>query len=122
MRTTKAALSRQTSPDLFGQVERRYPHCPGFKRTDASREAAVKIVRHAETVRNLVLAEFIAVGPRGLTADECGKLLGESVLTVRPRVSELRAAGRIEPTEERRVNDSRMSATVWRATAEAHHG
>lgn len=107
-------------PDLFEVVDQRYPAWPGSKRSSAtSREAGRRIARHAETVRKAVLAEFCAAYPKGLTADEIAKLLGESVLCVRPRCSELRAAGLIEQTPDRRRNDSGMTAAVWRATATA---
>ncbi len=100
--------------DLFGPVPAGYPQRPGSK-SPLSCEAARKITPHANTVRKAVLAEFRAAYPRGLTADQVAKLLGESVLTVRPRVSELRAANLIEPTPERRRNESGMTAAVWRA-------
>lgn len=111
----------RNSPDLFGHVEQQqhYPSGPGFKRAATSREAAHRIAGHAATVRAAALKEFCVAYPKGLTADEVAKLLGESVLTVRPRVSELRAAGLIEQTPNRKLNDSGMSAAVWRATPAA---
>ena len=54
--------------------------------------------------------------PGGLTADEIAADLGESVLSIRPRVSELHRLGMIEKTKVRRRNASGMSASVWRAT------
>ena len=42
-------------------------------------------------------------------------MLGESVLAIRPRFSELRALGQITDTGARRINDSGRSAIVWRA-------
>ena len=50
-----------------------------------------------------------------MTADEVAELLGESVLSVRPRVSELKAQGRVEATTKRRCNVSGKTAVVWRA-------
>jgi hypothetical protein len=52
----------------------------------------------------------------GCTADECAGYLGETILSIRPRFSELRAFGLIEDTGDRRLNDSGRRATVWRAT------
>lgn len=49
-----------------------------------------------------------------LTADECATLLGESVLAIRPRFSELLKAGQIEDAGSRRKNLSGHTATVWR--------
>jgi hypothetical protein len=51
-----------------------------------------------------------------MTADELAGRLGESILTVRPRVSELRAARLIEATTERHRNESGHAAIVWIAT------
>ena len=42
-------------------------------------------------------------------------LLG-AALAIRPRISELRAAGLIEDTGHRRKNKSGMSACIWQAT------
>jgi hypothetical protein len=108
-----------TDRDLFGWTSQQYPDRPGYRRTPTSREAAQKIAPHAKTLQRLALAEFIAAHPKGLTADQVAKLLGESVLCVRPRCSELRAAGLIEQTPERRVNESGMTAAVWRASPAA---
>lgn len=49
-----------------------------------------------------------------LTADEAARLLGESVLAIRPRFSELVKAGQIEDAGARRKNLSGHTATVWR--------
>jgi predicted ArsR family transcriptional regulator len=66
-----------------------------------------------ERLRRLVL-DVLAATPSGLTADEIAAALEESVLAVRPRVSELFHAGLIEPTGERRRNQSGLSAHVWK--------
>ena len=49
-----------------------------------------------------------------LTADEVAERLGQSVLSVRPRISELKAKGKIEATAKRRCNVSGKRAVVWR--------
>jgi hypothetical protein len=49
-----------------------------------------------------------------MTADEIAAQLGCSILSVRPRVSELNVGGEIEQTGARRKNASGMTATVWR--------
>jgi hypothetical protein len=95
----------------------RYPDCPGYK-TERSRESAEKIAGHARTVRRRTLHELVHSHPAGFTADELARRLGEPILTVRPRVSELHAAGLIEPSPERRTNESGHSATVWLASHE----
>jgi predicted ArsR family transcriptional regulator len=69
-----------------------------------------------ERLRARVL-ELLAATPAGFTADEIAAKLGESVLAVRPRVSELFHAGLIEKTGERRANASGLQAHVWKKTA-----
>lgn len=93
-----------------------YPHQPGFKvsRPETSREAAEVAATLAMTLRERVEAWLTG---HEVTADECADALGESILSIRPRLSELRAMGRIEDTGKRRKNVSGNSAVVWRATA-----
>ncbi|MGM4992685.1 hypothetical protein [Tardiphaga sp. 841_E9_N1_2] len=91
-----------------------YPDAPGFKAHGPSEEAADKIAASASIVRAKVLAVFEAAHPQGRTADEVAHDLHLSILTVRPRVSELHRDGELEKTPERGKNDSGMSATVWR--------
>ena len=90
-----------------------YPDAPGFKVAGPSQLAAEKITPKSEKLRTFVLEEFER-HPGGLTADEIATALNLSVLSVRPRVSELRRLGMIEQTGSRRTNESGMTATVWR--------
>ena len=90
-----------------------YPDAPGFKVSGPSEQAAKTITGKAAKLRRAVL-EQIAQYPGGITADEVAKDLNLSVLSVRPRVSELRRNGEIEQTGGRRKNESGMTATVWR--------
>jgi predicted transcriptional regulator len=53
---------------------------------------------------------------RPMTPDEVAAAMDESLLTIRPRFSELNKAGLIERTGERRANASGMKAHVWRKT------
>lgn len=116
--------SKAFATDLFGldaghadsEFRDRYPHRPGFKRAGTSRTAASSIAIYAETKRHDVLVEFVVAGERGLTPDTCAKALNLSVLTVRPRCTELLAAGLLVPTGERRQNQSGMSAAVLKVT------
>jgi hypothetical protein len=89
----------------------RYPHGPGFKRHGTSSAAARHVADTAARLRMDVLREFAA---REGTADQIAKRIQRSPLSVRPRVSELSALGKIEPTGERRKNESGMTAAVWR--------
>jgi hypothetical protein len=111
-----SARQQVVSTDLFGSGIEKYPHGPGFKKTATSKAAANSIAVYAATKRHHVLIEFVAAGRQGLTPDTCAKALNLSVLTVRPRCTELLAAGLLIPTGERRQNESGMSAAVLKAT------
>lgn len=90
-----------------------YPDAPGFKVSGPSEQAAEVMSGTASKLRAAVLAQFASY-PAGATADEVAKDLNLSVLSVRPRVSELNRNGSIKQTGSRRRNDSGMTATVWR--------
>jgi predicted transcriptional regulator len=90
-----------------------YPEAPGFKVSGPSEQAAEAMGSAANRMRAAVLAQF-AQYPGGATADEIAKDLNLSVLSVRPRVSELKRLAEIEQTGGRRKNESGMTATVWR--------
>lgn len=87
-----------------------YPLAPGFKRPGTSEEAA-ESVRDVEFIRGRAYARIKAL-PR--TADEVARSLGLSVLSVRPRVTELFNLGLIEDSGHRRKNASGRRAIVWR--------
>lgn len=90
-----------------------YPQSPGVKThaVETSQQAADEVQPRAVALRRQVLI-ILQVGPQ--TADEVAEALVESVLSIRPRLSELNAMGKIEATEERRLNKSGRSAVVWR--------
>lgn len=89
-----------------------YPDAPGFKAHGPSEQAATTIAGTAKTLRDQV-RNVIASAPHGLTADEVATKLNRSILSVRPRVSELHRQGEIRQTGGRGKNDSGMSASVW---------
>jgi hypothetical protein len=97
----------------------RYPNSPGFKSRDTSSLAARRIAPHAAALRDRVFAFLKANYPAPFTADEVADRLGESFLSVRPRLSELRRSALIEPAAERRKNKSGMLARCWRAPNES---
>ncbi|MBA3241603.1 MAG: hypothetical protein H0T60_10305 [Acidobacteria bacterium] len=91
-----------------------YPDFPGYKsRGGTSQEAAEAIAPKVATIRAKVLRAFLAADA-GLTADEVAGALGLTVLTIRPRVSELRLARVLVDSGLRRANQSGKSATVWK--------
>jgi predicted ArsR family transcriptional regulator len=52
-----------------------------------------------------------------MTADECADTIGMSVLSIRPRFTELHRRGAIEETGELRHNRSGRRAKVWQRRA-----
>lgn len=84
----------------------------GWKGTDTSREAAEAASPTAASLRQDALSAIKLQGPS--TADEVALYLGRSVLSIRPRMSELRNAGLLEASGDRRKNASGSSATVWK--------
>ena len=91
-----------------------YPHAAGYKEQSTSRDAAIGIeaTGRAETLRIEALMHFKAgfVG----TADELAHAMGESILAIRPRVSELHIRGLVQKTGERRKADGGRAAHCWR--------
>lgn len=88
-------------------------YAPG---SDTSEDAAEAMASRAEVLREAILRLLLAHD--NLTPDEAAELLGESVLSVRPRFTELgeRGLGWIERSGERRVNASGMRAHAMRLT------
>jgi hypothetical protein len=89
-----------------------YPIDPGYKGTDTSFDAAESMKVNAGTLRKYVIEE-LKVSPAGLTADECADRLRESILSIRPRFSELRNFGLIQDSGKRGLNRSGKHAIVW---------
>lgn len=103
--------------DLFDRGEPRYPAFPGAaKNSETSREAAETIAPFASNWRGKVARLYFEKFPRDFTADEAARELKATPFMIRPRVTELGAAGLLERTGTRRRNpDSTLNAAVWRA-------
>jgi len=93
-------------------MSQHYPNTPGSKGGGASKDAAEKVVTRAAKLRIAIL-ELMLKGYR-LTADEIAAQLRESVLAIRPRVSELVTKGDLIKLKDRRKNVSGMTAHVIR--------
>jgi len=87
-----------------------YPNVPSVGKTDTSREAAESIAPKAPVLRERALS---VLRERPSTADEVSEALGESVLSIRPRVSELAATNTIYDTGLRRRNIFGRNCVVW---------
>ena len=94
---------------------RPYPTGPGHKTGGTSRAAAKTVAAGTESVREAVFQAIAAAEPRGLTADEVATAVGRKPGYVRPRISELVAAGKVAASGARRAGESGLSLTVWRA-------
>lgn len=105
-----------------------YPEIPGYKSgaPDTSAHAAPSR-SEAQTLRWMILSAFAdsawaqentpaysSFPKLGWTADEMAKYLGFSILSVRPRFSELRRLKHICDAGMRRHNLSGRMAVVWR--------
>lgn len=90
-----------------------YPAEPGQRDLFTSAAAARRIAPDAARFRAMVLNRF---RQGDWTADEIAADLGISILTVRPRVTELKKLGHIEPTGGRRTNPGGSTVRVWRIT------
>lgn len=90
-----------------------YPATPGYKVDGPSKDAAIAMIPTAGTLRYRVFSA-IENSISGITTDECAERLGETVLSIRPRFTELMNGGWIEDSGIRRKNASGRSATVWR--------
>ncbi|MFS0737528.1 hypothetical protein ABC347_10805 [Sphingomonas sp. 1P06PA] len=95
--------------DLFA-----YPNAPGAQDRDTSRAAAAEIAHDAPTLRAKALA--VLERSNGLTADEVAGRMGVSILSIRPRVTELARQGKVRDSGARRHNaTSGKKAIVWAA-------
>lgn len=89
-----------------------YPDRPGYKRRGTSSMAAEHIVARAEVIRRRVVELLRTAGPK--SPDQAAEALNESILSVRPRFSELVADGWIEETGRTVENRSGRRANVYR--------
>lgn len=88
-----------------------YPHAPGARHTDTSLAASAAAAPDAATLRARVLDDLEYHGPS--TTDETAHRLRLSILSIRPRFSELRKMALISDTTRRRPNSSGRNAIVW---------
>lgn len=99
--------------DQLGDVlyEEKYPRTPGYKAPGTSQEAAARIAPKVSGLRQKVLDSLKAEGPG--TPDEVAARLNISILSIRPRFSELSELGLIRATGIRRRNASGHAADEY---------
>lgn len=88
-----------------------YPNNAGYKKRRTSKQASLEI--KAPTIRQKCLAVVKNKNKYGATPDEIADLLNISILSVRPRFSELVLKGCIKDTKKTRRNASGKQAIVW---------
>lgn len=91
-----------------------YPHSAGYADGDTSKKAAEKV--DAKTLQRMVLNFMKGFEP--MSADECAAFMHKSVLSIRPRFTELAKQGLIVDTGQRRRNASGRMAKVMAVTPE----
>lgn len=94
---------------------------PAYRPIDTSRKAAEKIKGRSHVLRQRCLEHLQAQGEYGATPDEAAAALGEDILNIRPRFSELRDAGLIYDAGLRRTNAKGNTQRVCRIVTVAHH-
>ena len=90
-----------------------YPENPGHQHSDTSLKAAEAVSGKAAVLRDHCLSYLREFGPR--TADEVAAMMGESLLTIRPRITELRRMGKVRDTGVRRPSSTGHASAVVEA-------
>ena len=78
-----------------------FNYMPALGKTDTSREAAIKLIPKLPRMRRKVYEGFSSPG----TASEIADRAGISILSARPRTTELQQQGLIIDTGKRRKNE-----------------
>jgi hypothetical protein len=99
-----------------------YPDVPGWKAEGPSHDAAKAVTGRAKTLRDRTYRFLQEQYPNAYSADQIAARLGETILSVRPRVSELHKAQLIEAVAVRSKNQSGMTANCWRAVVNTSKG
>jgi DNA-directed RNA polymerase specialized sigma24 family protein len=97
-----------------------YPDHPGHlgiteANRETSRSAANKVAPAPKSQRDKVRAALLEVYLEGRSSDQIAEAIDVIRYSVRPRISELVAAGKVEATTERVKNSDGNSVVVWRA-------
>lgn len=99
------------SQDLFDLD--RYPYRPAARATETSRAAAAAMDSRAPSIRDRILD--LMAGGETFTPDEAAARLELSILSTRPRITELARLGKIVETGAKRTNAvSGLQAQVYK--------
>ena len=95
-------------------MEKKYPLTAGYKENSTSKEAAKKINSRAANLRTECLDIVKNSCNYGATQEEVAALLSESILSIRPRFTELKLLEYIIDSGNRRKNSFGSNTKVWR--------
>ena len=95
------------------KVINQYPHKAGHRGVRTSISAANDTNKKLRRLHKQVLIE-LARNPNGLTGSELSNLTKVSILTIRPRTTELKAQGLIVDSEETKKNENGKSEIVYK--------
>ena len=90
-----------------------YPYKAGHREVRTSISAANDTNKKLRRLHKQVLIE-LARNPNGLTGSELSNLTKVSILTIRPRTTELKAQGLILDSEETKKNENGKSEIVYK--------
>ena len=92
-----------------------FDYMPALGKTDTSREAALKLIPELPRMRRMVYEGYTIPS----TASEVAKRVGMSILSSRPRTTELLQQKLIEDTGERRENEWGNNEIVFKRVHDA---
>ena len=92
----------------------KYPYKAGHRNVDTSIKEAEKINKHLKRSSKIVLVELAKVYPKGLTGSEIAKNANRSLLSIRPRTTELKIQGLIIDTDKRRKNEYDNTEIIYK--------
>ena len=95
-------------------LEKKYPLTAGYKENSTSKEAAEKIDSRSTNLRTECLKIIKRKGNYGATPEEVAEILSESILSIRPRFTELKLLQYIIDSGDRRKNSFGSNTKVWR--------
>lgn len=95
----------------YGDHRSGYPDRPGFKARETAKAAADAMAPKEKSLRARVFDE-LRKGPG--TPEELALRLGEPLMNVRPRLSQLSAADLVEDSGERGPADGGRKSIRWR--------
>ncbi len=95
-----------------------YPDVPAHQGGDTSQAAAQYMAVKAPLLQSQVIR---ALQMRPMATFQIAAVINRSYRSVQPRTSELRLAGRIEDSGERRIDpETQRAVIVWQLTGDNH--